>query len=204
MRGLSAELVKRAQHGDESAFEELVRLHQKKVYNLALRIVGNPQDAMDVSQEAFLRAFLGLSGFRGESSFGTWLYRLTVHTCGDFLRKEKKHSNNVVPLYTEDDDGKEISVDVPDMRDSPETAYEREELAAALNEALAGMPEEYRTVIVMRETGGLSYDEIGSELNLKPGTVKSRIFRAREYLRKVLTESGNFFPGEPSNLSVRR
>ena len=66
------------------------------------------------------------------------------------------------------------------------------------------MPEEYRTVIVMRETGGLSYDEIGSELNLKPGTVKSRIFRAREYLRKVLTESGNFFPGEPSNLSVRR
>ncbi len=201
--GLSAELVKRAQHGDETAFEELVRLHQKKVYNLAMRIVGNAQDAMDVSQEAFLRAYLGLSGFRGESSFSTWLYRLTVHTCGDFLRKEKKHVSSVVPLYTQDDEGNERTIEIPDMRYSPETAYEREELTSALNEALTGMPEDYRTVIVMRETGGLSYEEIGSELNLKPGTVKSRIFRAREYLRKVLTESGNFFPGESSNLGVR-
>ena len=165
-----------------------------------MRIVGNPRTQWTFPRRRFCAS--SVSAVFAASSFGTWLYRLTVHTCEIFKEREKD-SNNVVPLYTEDDDGKEITVDVPDMRYS-RTAYEREELAAALNEALAGMPEEYRTVIVMRETGGLSYDEIGSELNLKPGTVKSRIFRAREYLRKVLTESGNFFPGEPSNLSVRR
>ena len=196
---MTDELVQRAQSGDEQAFEELVLIHQRKVYNLALRITGNAEDAKDVSQEAFIRAYRGLPGFRGESSFGTWLYRLTVNTCGDFLRKEKRHSDNVVPLYAENSDGEEYPLQIPDLRYTPESSLERQELADAVAKAMADMPEDYRNALSMREIGGLSYDDIGEELSLKAGTVKSRIFRAREYLRKALIKNGNFYPADTTN-----
>ncbi len=196
---MTDELVQRAQNGDEQAFEELVLIHQRKVYNLALRITGNCEDAKDVSQEAFIRAYRGLPGFRGESSFGTWLYRLTVHTCGDFLRKEKRHSDNVVPLYTENSEGEEYFLQIPDLRYTPESSLERQELADAVARAMEDMPDEYRCALSMREIGGLTYDEIGEELSLKAGTVKSRIFRAREFLRKALIKNGNFYPADTTN-----
>ncbi|MBR6812568.1 MAG: sigma-70 family RNA polymerase sigma factor [Oscillospiraceae bacterium] len=201
---MTDELVQRAQNGDEQAFEELVLIHQRKVYNLALRITGSCEDAKDVSQEAFLRAYRGLPGFRGESSFGTWLYRLTVHTCGDFLRKEKRHSDNVVPLYTENSDGEEYLLQIPDLRYTPESALERQELADAVAKAMDEMPEDYRSALSMREIGGLSYEEIGEELSLKAGTVKSRIFRAREHLRKALIKNGNFYPDDTTKSRAGR
>ncbi len=199
---MSEELVRRAQSGDRSAFEELVKEHQKRVYNLAYRMTGDPEDAMDVSQEAFLRAYRGLDSFKGDSSFATWLYRITVHVCGDLRRKNSAGADRTVSLTTINDDGQEQETEIPDLRYSPEASLERKELARAVGETLASMPEDFRAVLVMRENAGMSYEEIGNKLDIKPGTVKSRIFRAREFLRRKLIESGNFYEPYASNRST--
>jgi len=184
-------LLKKAQAGDQSAFEQLVLEHEKTVYRLALRQLGNPQDAEDAAQEVFLKAYTGLKSFRGESKVSVWLYRITCNVCTDALRKRK----DTVSLSV-DSEGEETELDVPDTRYDPVQIAERCEVREQVAAALKQLPEDARRILLLREIGGQSYDEIAETLALDMGTVKSRIFRARKKLCVLL--AGNFHDGTPS------
>lgn len=187
-------LLEKARHGDQEAFGELVRLYEKKVYALTLRMCKNPDDAAEAAQEAFLAAWQGLKFFRGESSFSTWLYRLASNACVDVLRKEGRHQAAAGPSL----DDEETMLEIPDEAATPHTLAEQAELKEQIEEGLAALPEEYRTVLVLREIHQQSYDEIAEILSLDLGTVKSRISRGRKRLRKFLLESGNFSVNDSS------
>lgn len=190
------ETVKAVQEGDSSAFEKLVLDNQSKVYNLALRMVGNEDDAFDMSQEAFFRAYSSIQSFRGDSKFSVWLYRLTTNICLDFLRSETRKSHTSL-TYTEEDDEKEL--EIPDERFSPQTQVERQELREAVRRGLDKLMPDFRAILLLREVDGLSYEEIGSALDLEVGTVKSRIFRARKKLCEILSNDRNFSYSASSN-----
>ena len=193
------ELVRAAQRGDDSAFEELVRTYEKRVYHLALRMCGNVDDAYEVAQEAFLSAWKGMRFFRGDSSFSTWLYRLTSNAAIDFLRRQRRQGgSDGVSLDDED-----TFLEVADPAPSPHQQAERLELRDALARGLGALTPEHRQVLLLRELQGLTYEEIAAALELDLGTVKSRIARAREKLRKYLVASGNFSGYLPSNLAEK-
>ncbi|MEG0035404.1 MAG: sigma-70 family RNA polymerase sigma factor [Oscillospiraceae bacterium] len=185
-----SELVLQAQSSDSDSFEKLVLYNQTKVYNLALRMVGNPDDAFDMSQEAFIKAYNSLGSFRGDSRFSVWLYRLTTNVCLDFLRSEGRKTHNSLTFMGDDEDSKEL--EIPDDRFSPETLIEKKELRERLSHGLMRLPKDYRAILLLREIDGLSYDEIAAALSLEEGTVKSRIFRARKKLCSILSDDGNF------------
>ena len=182
-------VILKVQQGDANAFEALVTAYQKQVYNLALRTVGNPEDAADLSQEAFLRAYRSIGSFRGDSKFSVWLYRLTTNICIDFLRS--KGRKPTVSLTMENDDEETQELDVADDRFDPEENFQRAELQRAVQRGLNALPEEFRTILVLRELEGMSYAEIGEILHLEEGTVKSRLFRARSRLCDFLKQDGN-------------
>ena len=184
-------LVMQAKEGSREAFGTLMELHQTKVYNLALRMTGSPEDAADLTQEAFLNAWRGLSSFRGGSSFSTWLYRLTNNACIDFLRREKRRKN-FEGAFSLDDEETDYAAMVPDDAPSAQTLLEGRELKEAISRGLMQLSEEHRQVLVLREVNGLSYTEICKITGLEEGTVKSRIARARLSLRKILQSDGNF------------
>ncbi len=195
------ELVALAKQGDQNAFAQLVQDNQNKIYSLALRMTGNPEDGADLAQEAFLKAWRSLPSFQEESSFSTWLYRLTSNLCIDFLRKEKRRKAAVTTISLDDDEEESPPIEVPDHRFTPETEVERRELRAAMSRALKVMSEEHRQILILREVEGRSYTEIAELLNLEEGTVKSRIARARISLRNILQKDGNFSPPPSSNPS---
>ena len=182
-------LIRRVQAGEAEAFEPLLRQHEKTVYHLALRMTGNAQDAEDLAQEAFLKAYRSLGAFRGESKFSVWLYRIVSNVCLDHLRREGRRPT--VSLSTEDEDGEESEREIPDQRLSPERLLEQKLTREALQKGLRALPDEQRQILVLRELRGLSYEEIGEILTLEPGTVKSRIFRARKRLCEILRRDGN-------------
>ena len=188
-REQEAEVIRRVQTGDGNAFEALVTAYEKNVYNLALRMTGNAQDAEDVAQEAFLKAYNSLDSFRGESKFSVWLYRIVSNLCLDFLRRQKRRPAS--SLSVEDDEGEETQLDIPDVSQSPEELLERRLTREAVRQGLAQLPAEQRQILLLREIQGLSYEEIGQALSLEPGTVKSRIFRARKRLCAFLLADGN-------------
>ena len=191
------QLIRRVQAGETEAFGDLVRAHEKTVYNLALRMTGNPQDAEDMAQEAFLKAYRSLPEFRGESKFSVWLYRIVSNVCLDFLRRQSRRP--AVSLTAEDDEGEELQWEVPDERYSPEKLLEQKLTREAVQKGLAELPEEQREILLLREIKGLSYEEIGEILSLEPGTVKSRIFRARKRLCAFLLREGNIPDAYTSN-----
>ena len=190
--------------GDPEAFEAFVSANEKAIYNYCLRQCGNTEDAADLTQEVFLRAWRGLSGFAGRSSLRTWLYQIAVHTCVDFARKRKRRIQTV-SLTMENDDGEETTLEPPDLENAPETLLEQREQKRLLETGLASLPVDYRRIVTLRELGGLSYQEIGEVLGLSEGTVKSRLFRAREKLASWLrqAESGNK-SGKPSSKKHRK
>ena len=191
-------LVARAKAGDETAFAALVEENQNKVYALALRMVGSPEDAADLAQEAFLSAWRGLPQFQGTAAFSTWLHRLTTNACIDFLRKEKRR-RTMGTVFSLDDTEEGAAYEVPDLETDPHRTLEKKEIQEHINEAMDTLSEEHRRVLSLREISGLSYTQIADLLGLEEGTVKSRIARARLALRKKLLETGNFSPHPPSN-----
>lgn len=185
--------VKRLKDGDAAEFERLVRTCEKRVYNLALRYTNNEADAADISQEVFLRVYRALPDFKEESSVTTWVYRITINTAIDLTRKKTRRRENSLSGYGEDDETPER--DIIDESFSPEMQYEKTELREAIGTAIAGLSEEHRKIIIMRDVDGMSYSEIGEILSLGEGTVKSRLFRARDRLRAVLEKQGNISSG---------
>lgn len=190
-------LIDLARQGDLDAFDKLVRLYEKQVYNVALRFVGSPEDAFDISQETFLRVFRSLSGFKGNSAFSTWIFRVESNICIDYARKESRRRRHERSFVVDTDDG-EVVLEVPDIRYSPENASEKAMLAEALRECMKRLSPEHRQVLSLREASGMSYAEIAETLGIEEGTVKSRIARARETLRSLLIKEGNFPPGASS------
>ena len=160
----------------------------KTVYNLALRMVGDRDDASDMTQEAFIKAYGSLSSFRGDSKFSVWIYRITTNVCLDFLRSKSRKQQ--VSLTVSDDD-EDAQLDIPDPKADPEQQLIKKISMQSVEEGLKTLPDKQRQILVMRELGGMSYAEIGAALSLEEGTVKSRIFRARKRLCTFLLDSGN-------------
>lgn len=189
--------VARAKRGDQEAFEQLVLAEQNRVYTLCVRMVGDREEGADLAQEAFLKAWQGLRSFHGESSFSTWVYRLAVNVCIDHLRRRQRRQNVEGAVSLDDEDSG--WADPADLAQDPHRRLEEAERRRALERGLEQLPDHQRQILVLRELSGLSYQEIGQELGLDLGTVRSRIARARMALRKILLEDGNFSDWGPSN-----
>jgi len=178
-------LVKRSQEGDVAAFEQLIKHHQVIAYNIAFRVLGNQEDAQDATQEALIKVFKNITKFKAQSQFSTWLYRIVVNTCRDYARKNRK----VVTLSTDSQINTEegqLQREFPDESMSPELLYEKKELSERIQLAISTLPEQNRTVVVLRDIQGLSYEVIASILDIPVGTVKSRINRGRDMLKQYL------------------
>ena len=190
-------VVERVRSGDADAFEALVTAYQKQIYNLTLRYVSNPEDAADLTQEAFLRAYRSLGTFRGDSRFSVWLYRLATNVCIDHLRSRGRGAASSLTVENDEEEPEEL--DVPDTSFEPQKELERRELQRTVREGLKALSDDAREIVILRELEGLSYAEIGERLGLEAGTVKSRLFRARKALCDYLRESGNLPDGFPSD-----
>ncbi|MBV9866817.1 MAG: sigma-70 family RNA polymerase sigma factor [Abitibacteriaceae bacterium] len=178
-------LVERALDNDLAAFEKLVSRYQSKIVSYATRMLSDADEAEDVAQEAFVKAYRSLESFRGASSFSTWLYRIATNLCIDRVRKRKRSPQQAYsldePMDKEEERG---GRDVPDDSGEPSKNIEREELKAQVRQTVAEMPEKLRSVLVMCDIQGMSYDDIAGILDCPIGTVKSRLFHARADLAR--------------------
>ncbi|HEY5720593.1 MAG TPA: RNA polymerase sigma factor RpoE [Gammaproteobacteria bacterium] len=186
-RQVDLELVKRVQRGERQAFDILVLKYQYKVVKLVARYVSDPSEARDVSQEAFLKAYRAIGKFRGDSAFYTWLYRIAINTAKNYLvaqSRRPQHTDIDLQPIDQLDEGpsqltlKEIA--------TPENLLLRDEIEATVFRAIDDLPEDLRTAITLRELEGMSYEEIAQAMNCPVGTVRSRIFRAREAINQKL------------------
>ncbi|MFW6437627.1 MAG: RNA polymerase sigma factor [Armatimonadota bacterium] len=179
-----AELLRASRAGDAEAFDHLVEAHYRSVYNTAYRMLRTPSAASDATQATFVRVWEALSSFRGDASFSTWLYRITMNVCLDELRRSK---NRPLSLTVEDDDGEPAGErDMPDFSDEPSGTAEQRELQQLVHEAIGRLSDDFRAVIVLYDIRGLSYQEISEALGVPLGTVKSRLNRARQALREEM------------------
>ncbi len=181
---VDAELVKRVQAGDKSAYDLLVRKYQSKIINLVSRYVKDPSLAMDVSQEAFIKAYKGLPKFRGDSAFYTWLYRIAINAAKNHLVSQARRQPDIAVDAAE----AEQFSDAVLLRDndSPEHVLLSEEIREHVIEVISGLPDDLRQAITLRELDGMSYEAIADVMGCPIGTVRSRIFRARERIDHVL------------------
>ena len=184
------EKIEQVLNGDVNAFEDLLLNNQQNVYNLTLRLTGSEQDALDISQEAFIKAFQSLSNYRSESRFSVWLYRIAYNLCIDFLRKNSR--GKTIPLTYEDSENGAQELELPDLRALPEDSLLRKELRQTLSECIDELPEDHREIFAMREIADMSYTEIAQALGISEGTVKSRLARARKKLAQMLIKQGTF------------
>lgn len=178
-------LVERAQRGEKPAFELLVAKYQRKLVRLLSRFIRDPAEVEDVAQEAFIKAYRALPSFRGESAFYTWLYRIGINTAKNYLVAMGRRAPTVSETEHPDGEAGEESGQVPDYN-TPEHELMSRQIADTVNRAVEELPEELRTAITLRELEGLSYEEIASMMNCPIGTVRSRIFRAREAIAAKL------------------
>ncbi len=185
-------LIEKSKNGDVKAFEDLISGYEKKVFNIVYRIVGDYNDAQDVSQEVFIKAFRAIGNFRGKSSFYTWLYRIAVNECMDAMKARKKTTALSINAPVGDEDSG-IAREIKDDGESLEEKVERNELRSIIEKALNRMPYEHRIMIVLRDVQGFSYEEIAAMLKCPAGTVKSRINRARRALKELLLSNKELF-----------
>jgi RNA polymerase sigma-70 factor, ECF subfamily len=185
-------LVKRVQSGDQRAFRTLVERYQRKVYSVAYGMLKDREEAMDVSQEAFVKVYKYLDHFKGDSSFYTWLYRITVNICIDVIRKRGGggRTEDVEFDETMAHDTAEAQIGALGSRlgTNPQKSALRRELAEKIQEALAQIPEKHRAILLLREVEGLSYEDLSRVLEIPKGTVMSRLFHARAKVQKILSE----------------
>jgi len=177
-------LVQRVKQGDRSAFDLLVAKYQHKILNLIMRYVKDPTEAMDVAQDAFLKAYRAVPAFRGDSAFYTWLYRIAINTAKNHIVAAKRRPMNF-ELEPSEVESFEPFAALRDI-DSPEHLALTDEIGEVINQAVEDLPEELRTAILLREIEGMSYEEIAEAMDCPVGTVRSRIFRAREAIDKRL------------------
>ncbi len=178
------ELIAKYLAGDKLAFEALVSQYQQRIYNFSLRLVQNPEDAADLTQEIFILALRKLNTFRRESKFSTWLYSVACNTCKDFLRRKKRVSSlSDSPFLA---DKMVVQCDQESSSNDPARKLEKKEIRDAVNQGIAELPVDYRMVIVLRDIQDFSYNEITELLGISMGTVKSRLSRARFKLAKKL------------------
>jgi RNA polymerase sigma-70 factor (ECF subfamily) len=178
-------LIKRVQQGDKAAFDLLVVKYQHKILKLIMRYVRDPSEAMDVAQEAFLKAYRAAPSFRGDSAFYTWLYRIAINTSKNYLVAAQRRPVRF-DLDTQDAEQYEAFAKLREL-DTPEGLVLTDEIRAAVSKAIAELPEELRTAILLREMEGMSYEEIATTMECPVGTVRSRIFRAREAIDKHIS-----------------
>lgn len=193
-RDVDAELVARVQRGDKQAFDLLVLKYQRKIMRLLSRMIRNPSEIEDVAQEAFIKAYRALPQFRGESAFYTWLYRIAINTARNWLAQNNRRPST--PSSQENEDGETFdATDNLTDNSNPESEMASRQIADTVNKAMNDLPEDLRNAIVMREIDGMSYEDIAESMNCPIGTVRSRIFRAREAiatrLRPLLGETGD-------------
>lgn len=184
------DLIKKCKKGNREAFNILVTRYQSQVINIAYGMLSDQEDAYDAAQEVFVRVYKGIESFKEQASFTTWLYRITTNVCSDILRKRQK-SSNVLSINQEYEDNKDI--DLADTAPTPEESMEIGERQKAVRDAISSLREEYRIVITLCDIEGMSYDEIAQVLKVPPGTVKSRINRARNSLKKILYQKRELF-----------
>lgn len=178
-----------ASKGDMKAFEALVLKYERLVSTCVYGVVSNTEDAMDVSQEVFLKVYNNISKFKGDSEFSTWLYRVAKNCAYDFVRK-KKHQT--LSLDTSGEEGEGFDLPDNDISSNPEKKFLQDEKTRLLRSCIDKLSKEHREVIILRDINNYSYDKISELLNIEQGTVKSRISRARDSLRKIL-EKENYF-----------
>ena len=178
------QLVERVQRGDKRAFDLLVLKYQHKILGLIVRFVRDPHEAQDVAQEAFIKAYRALANFRGDSQFYTWLYRIAINTAKNYLvaRGRRPPESDISAEDAEFMDGDHDLKDI----ESPERLMLRDEIEVTVHRAIAALPEDLRTALTLREFDGLSYEDIAAVMQCPVGTVRSRIFRAREAVDKAL------------------
>ncbi len=181
---IDLELVRRVQAGDKSAFDVLVLKYQQKVINLVMRYVHDPHIAMDVSQESFIKAYRGLKNFRGDSAFYTWLYRISINTAKNHLvsKSRRMPDDDIDAQEAEQYDGGAKLRDIS----TPEREALTEEIQITVHKAIDALPDDLKMAITLRELEGLSYEEISETMDCPIGTVRSRIFRARESIESEL------------------
>lgn len=184
-REIDQQLVERAQRGDKTAFELLVVKYQRKLVRLLSRFIRDPTEVEDVAQEAFIKAYRALPSFRGDSAFYTWLYRIGINTAKNYLVAMGRRAPTVSETESPDSESSEESGQVPDYN-TPEHELMSRQIAETVNRAVEDLPEELRTAITLRELEGLSYEDIAGIMNCPIGTVRSRIFRAREAIAEKL------------------
>ncbi|TCQ08180.1 RNA polymerase RpoE-like sigma-24 subunit [Serpentinicella alkaliphila] len=178
-------LIQKSQAGDIKSFEMLIETYQKKAFNIAYRMLGNLEDANDVTQEAFVKVYKSLGKFKGDSKFSTWLYSIVTNASIDYMRKNRK--TDVVYLDKKEED--KMKIEVPDNINTPEHLFEKKEIKRVIHDSINKLSKEHRTVIILRDIQGFSYDEIANILNCSEGTVKSRISRARGQLKNILSQN---------------
>jgi RNA polymerase sigma-70 factor, ECF subfamily len=188
-------LLKKSKNGDIEAFEELIDGYQKKVFNIAFRMVGNYDDASELAQEVFIKIFKGIKSFKEESTFSTWVYKITTNVCLDELRKTRNNKSISLDEELKLDDG-EVQIQIVDHRPSPEIILEQKEIKKTVKKAIDNLSHEHRIVIILRELNGLNYGEIAKILKCPVGTVKSRINRARQELKEILKNNKELFNEE--------
>ncbi len=178
-------LMLRVGKGDKGAFDEIVRRYASKMVNLAYRITGDRELAEDIGQETFLRAYRSAARYREISKFSTWLHTIAINLCRNELRRRKFRMFSLEGMAERDEDSK-VRIDIADEKSTPDREVERHELGRLIKDAVATLPEKFKTPLVLRDMQGLTYEEIGGILNLPEGTVKSRINRARLRVKELL------------------
>jgi RNA polymerase sigma-70 factor (ECF subfamily) len=184
-REIDQQLVERAQRGEKHAFELLVSKYQRKLARLLSRFIRDPTEVEDVTQEAFIKAYRALPNFRGDSAFYTWLYRIGINTAKNYLVAMGRRAPTTTEFDSEEAESFEDGDQLRDLN-TPENLLMSKQVAETVNQTLAELPEELRTAITLREIEGLSYEDIANIMNCPIGTVRSRIFRAREAIAEKL------------------